>query len=65
MNNKDQQQEELEEIEDHKSAPSDKGEEEEDFIYLDEEEIQAMDQDDDFNTINESEIGDPTLYDEG
>lgn len=52
-----QQQKPLQDIDDHKSAPSDSGEEE-DVVYLEDEEIEAMDQDDDFQTINESEIGD-------
>ncbi len=41
---------------------------EDDIIYLDEEELEAMDQDDeddDFHTINESDIGDGAAYQEG
>ena len=50
--------------EDEDHQPID-GEEEDDMIYLDDEELEAMDQDDDmsdFQTINESEIGDGTQY---
>ena len=64
-------QEHQKELEDHKSAPSDNGDEEEDVVYLDDEEIEAMDKDDDkegdFQTVNESEIGadDAHAYQDG
>jgi hypothetical protein len=50
--------------EDHKEGEDG----EDDILYLDDEEIEAMDrddEDDDFQTINESEIGDGTQYQEG
>ena len=66
MNNNNQDQQKPEDIEDHKSAPSEKDDEEDDIIYLEDEEMEALDQDvDDFQTINESELGDPNQYDDG
>eukprot|EP00347_Sterkiella_histriomuscorum_P007048 403350447 len=66
-NNQDDQDKknQVEELEDHMSAPSDQ--DEDDIIYMDDEELEALDQDeeDDFQTINESEIGDHMGYQDG